>query len=81
MPSLEATLDPAVLRTLAGLGGLLVVASAIVLLHPQLRGEGGRSVREAVLSWWPVSVVGGVALAVGPWAAVPIFVAVTLACR
>lgn len=35
--------------------------------------------RQAILSWWPVSLVGGLAVVLGPWGAIPIFAVVSAA--
>jgi phosphatidate cytidylyltransferase len=73
------TLDPRILSLLGWVYGFIAACSVFALVHPRLRGPGGVKVRHAILSWWPVSLVGGTAVALGPWAAVPILAAVSAA--
>jgi phosphatidate cytidylyltransferase len=73
------TLDPHVLRLMVWVYAFIGASSVVALTHPRLRGASGTKVRQAILSWWPVSLVGGAASALGPWVAVPILAAVSAA--
>jgi phosphatidate cytidylyltransferase len=63
VPLLELA-DPAVWIGLACVAAFILVSSLVVVFHPRLRER--RRVREAILSWWPVTVVGALATLLGP---------------
>ena len=70
-------LAPAVLRVAAIVYAVMAFCSAVGFTHPKLRRPGGRSIRQAINSWWPPAILTGIAAALGPIAALPLFAGVS----
>jgi phosphatidate cytidylyltransferase len=62
---------------LANIYGFIAVCSAVGFLHPSLRGPRGTPIRQAINSWWPPALLGGVATFFGGVAGVALFVGVS----
>lgn len=68
------TLASAALFTvLARIYGFIFVCSAISFAHPRLRREEAKPIRQAINSWWPPALAGGLCVALGAWAALAVF--------
>jgi phosphatidate cytidylyltransferase len=58
--------------------GFMTVCSASGILHPKLRGPEGKPIRQAINSWWPPALIGGVVVTASVWVAVAVFAGVSL---
>lgn len=59
--------------------GFIGACSLFALSHPRIRRPEGARVRNAILSWWPVSLVGGLMVILGSAGALIIFAFVSMA--
>ncbi len=62
---------------LANIYGFIALCSAIGFLHPYLRGPRGMPIRQAINSWWPPALLGGVATFFGGLVGVALFAGVS----
>jgi len=68
--------DP-VIALLARIYAFIAACSAVSFAHPRLRMAKAKPVRQAINSWWPPALTGGIALAFGPWTTLAVFAAVS----
>lgn len=67
-------LAPAVLFVLlARIYGFIFVCSALSFAHPRLRRPEAKPIRQAINSWWPPALAGGLCVALGAWATLGVF--------
>jgi len=66
------------ITTLVCIYGFIGFCSLVGMVHPRLRRPEALRVRQAINSWWPPSLVGGVAVLGGRWSAVVVFCIISL---
>ncbi len=66
-----------VLQLLANIYACIAVCSLIGATHPYLRSDRGKPIRQAINSWWPPALLGGVATAFGGVVGVAVLAAVS----
>lgn len=72
------SLAPApIFELLARIYAFIAACSAISFAHPKLRSPQARPVRQAINSWWPPALTGGIAVAFGPWATLVVFAGIS----
>lgn len=70
--------SPGIVRFLQYVYGFIAFCSAVGFLHPKLRRPESLAIRQAINSWWPPALFGGLAIVLGGHAGVALFLVVSL---
>lgn len=68
---------PVLVKLMLYVYAFIAICSAIGFLHPKLRRPESRAIRQAINSWWPPALIGGMSVIFGWVIAVPTFVVVS----
>jgi phosphatidate cytidylyltransferase len=69
---------PALFRLLIYIYTFIALCSAFGFVHPKLRGPAGKRFRQAINSWWPPAIAGGITVAAPSWVGVIIVAVVSV---